>query len=194
MKTSSRRSTATKVSKKSAPPKKKAPPLRTANLDKAIKDYEEALKLFMKRDYSKASHLFEALIRDFPTEREVGDRSRVYLNVCRQQTAAASPKPKTPEDLYLHGVVASNDGRLEEAAEFFEKMIKTDPGGDRGYYALAALCGLRHDRAGAVANLAKAIELNARNRIQALNDADFDSLREDAEFMSMLGKAPEGGA
>ena len=194
MKTSSRRSTATKVGRKPAPPKKKASPARTANLDKAIKDYEEALKLFWKKDYAKAAHLFEAIIRDYPTEREVGDRSRMHLSVCRQQTASSAPKPKTPEDLYLHGVIASNEGRLEEAADLFDNMIRTDPGSDKGYYALATVCSLRNDSAGAITRLSRAIALNAKCRVQALNDTDFDSLREDPEFMALLGKAPEGGA
>ena len=195
MKTSSsRRSTAAKGSRKPEPAKKKTAPVRTANLDKAIKDYEDALKLFAKKEFSKAATLFEAVIRDYPIEREVGDRSRIYLTVCRARTATTTVKPKTAEDFYLHGVVASNEGRLEEAADFFDKMVQMDSRSDKGHYALAAVSSLRNDRPGAVASLSRAIEINPRNKVQALNDTDFDPLREDAEFMALLGKPPEVGA
>lgn len=195
MKTTSRKPSTSKAAKKpAAPPKKKAAPLRTANLDKALKDYEEALKLFARKDFSKAAHLFEALIKENPTEREVADRSRMYLSICKAQTASAPAKPKSAQDHYLLGVIASNEGRLDEAADLFDKMIKLESGNDRGYYELAAVCSLRSDRSGAMANLSRAIELNPANRVYALNDADFDALREDAEFMQLLGKTLQGGA
>jgi len=195
VKTSSRKPSTSKAARKPAtPPKKKAAPLRTATLDKAIKDYEEALRLFAKKEFSKAAHLFEALIKDSPTEREVADRSRMYLSICKAQTASAPPKPKSAQDHYLLGVIASNEGRLEDAADLFDRMIKIDSGNDRGYYELAAVCSLRNDRAGAVSNLSRAIDINPANRVYALNDADFDALREDSEFMQLLGKTLQGGA
>ena len=195
MKTTSRKPSTSKAAKKpAAPPKKKAAPLRTANLDKALKDYEEALKLFARKDFSKAAHLFEALIKENPTEREVADRSRMYLSICKAQTASAPAKPKSAQDHYLLGVIASNEGRLDEAADLFDKMIKLESGNDRGYYELAAVCSLKSDRSGAMANLSRAIDLNPANRVYALNDADFDALREDSEFMQLLGKTLQGGA
>jgi len=195
LKTTSRKASAPKGGKKPVgPPRKKTAPVRTANLDKAIKDYEEALRLFGKKEYSKAAHLFETLIKENPTEREVGDRSRMYLTICKARTAPPPPKPKTSQDHYLHGVIASNEGRLDEAADLFDRMIKLDTENDRGYYELAAVCSQRGDRAGAVSNLRRAIELNGANKVQALNDTDFDSLREDPEFMDLLGKALPGGA
>lgn len=192
MKTTSRRPAASKTTKKPAPPKKKTAPVRTANLDRAIKEYEEALKTMGRKDYARAAHQFEAIIKEYPIEREVCDRSRIYLNVCKSHTIGAAQQKKGVEDPYYLGVIAVNDGRLDDAAELFEKMTKQHPESDKAWYALAAIMGLRSDAAGAVATLRKAIELNAANRAYALNDADFDSLRENTMFMEMLGKAPGG--
>jgi tetratricopeptide (TPR) repeat protein len=194
LKTTSRtRSTAAKPAKKAAPLKKKAPAARTATLDKAIKDYEEALKVMGRKDYTRAGHLFESIIKEYPTEREVCDRSRIYLSVCRSHAPAASQKARGPEDPYYLGVIAANDGRLDEAAELFEKVLRQNAQSNRAHYALASVCGMKGDAAGAIDHLRKAIELSPANRVQALNDSDFDSLRDNAEFMALLGKTPEGG-
>lgn len=191
MKTTSRsKSTATKP-KKPAPPRKKAPVVRTANLDKAIKEYEEALKMMGRKDFGKAARLFDAIIKEHPAEREVCDRARIYLSVCRSHAPAGVQKTKGSDDPYYLGVIAANDGRLEEAADLFEKVLRQDPQSDKALYALATVCGMKGDAAGATDHLRRAIALNPANKIQALNDSDFDALRENAEFMAMLGKTPE---
>jgi len=195
LKTSTRRSTAAKSAKKAAPARKKAPPARTANLDRAIKDYEEAVKLIARKEYGRAAHLFEAVIKAYPTEREVMDRSRMYLAICKSHSAGAAPKPKSSDEHYYLGVIASNDGRLDEAVEMFDKAVKLDSGSDKALYALASACAMKGDGAAASEHLAKAIELDPRNRTLAINDSDFDSIREDPEFASLVGgQAQEAGA
>jgi len=192
LKTSVRKSSSSKSRKTTSPPKKKAPPTRTASLDKAIADFDQAVKVFSREDYSKAAALFDAIIGEYPSEREICDRARVYGSVCRVRTAGAQPKPKGAEELYYQGVVAANDGRLDDAVGLLEQAAKVEPDNDKVHYQLGAVCGLKHDTASAIAHLARAIELNPSNRVHALNDADFDGLREDAQFMGLLGKEPEG--
>jgi tetratricopeptide (TPR) repeat protein len=185
----SRKSTTTAKSKKStAASKSKAPVARTANLDRAIKDYEDAMKLMAREEYSKASQAFQHLLKEYPTEREVCDRARIYMQVCKARMAPAHPRPRGPEDLYYLGVMAANDGRLDEAAELLDKASKELPQDDRPLYALAAVCSLRGDRSGAVGHLGRAIGINPSNRTLALNDDDFDTLAEDEEFSALLGR------
>jgi len=191
LKASTRRSTVSKV-KKLAPVKTKPPVMRTASLDKAIKGYEEALKVFARREFAKAAHLFESIVKEFPTEREVCDRARTYLAVCKSHTAAPPPKPRTADDFYYQGVVAGNDGRLQEAADLFDKSVKQDPHSDKSHYALASVYCQMNDKSRAMACLGKAIELHAGNKVQALNDPEFDPLRDDEEFMNLTGRRPEG--
>lgn len=192
MKTTPRsRSTSTKPSRKPAPPKKKAPVVRTANLDRAIKEYEEAHRVMGRKDYAKAAHLFEAIIKEFSTEREVCDRSRIYLSVCRKHAGSPAQKVRASEDPYYLGVIATNDGRLDEAVDLFEKALRQDPHSDRALYALASISGMRQDIAGTIDHLRKAIDLNPANKVYALNDPDFDPLRSDVAFMGLLGREPE---
>src|SRR5262245_42649452 len=113
----------------------------------AIKQYEEALKLFSRKEYSKAAHLFEEIIKNYPAEREVCDRARVYLSLSKVQMIPPAMKSKGPEDAYYLGVIAANDGRLEEAADLFEKAFRNDPKSDKATYALGGVYSLLNDRA-----------------------------------------------
>jgi tetratricopeptide (TPR) repeat protein len=185
----SRKSTATaKTKKAAAATKTKTPVARTANLDRAIKDYEDAMKLMARGDYAKASQAFQHLLKEYPMEREVCDRSRIYTQICKVRMAPAHTKARGPEEMYYMGVMAANDGRLDDAADLLDKASKDSPQDDRTFYALAAVNALRGDKAGAVGNMGKAIGINPANRTLALNDDDFDTLAEDAEFSALLGR------
>ena len=194
MKTPSRKAPAPKTRKVAAPPsRKKAAPVRTANHEKAILDYEEGLRLFHKKDWAKAVQAFEAVLREYPTEREVCDRARIRIRHARQQAAPGGGKSKDPGHDYYLGVIAANDGRLDEAAELLERAVKQNGADDRALYSLAAVLALQGNAAGAVSNLTRAIAANPANRTMALNDTDFDALREDPAFQSLVGKSSQGG-
>jgi hypothetical protein len=49
-----------------------------------------------------------------------------------------------------------------------------------------------NEKSRALASLGKAIELHAGNKVSALNDAEFDPMRDDEEFMNLTGRRPEG--
>lgn len=174
--------------KKTTAAKRPVNPARTAT--EALNSYEEALKVFKRGDFARAVSLFEAIVKEYPVEREICDRSRTWIAASKARMATM-PAAKTPEDHYYRGVVAANEGRLDDAAGSFESTVSQDPRSDRGHYALAALGGLRGEASSAVSHLAKAIEINPSNRVRALNDADFDALRDDPEFMTLLGKRSE---
>ena len=176
--------------KKTTPAKRQVNPAQSAT--EALKIYEEGLKAFRKGDFSRAVSQFEEIVRDFHLEREICDRSRAWLAAATARLAGTQPAAKTPEEHYYRGVMAANEGRLDEAAGSFEAAVSQDPRSDRGHYALAALSGLRGESSTAVSHLSKAIEISPSNRVRALNDADFDALRDDTEFMTLLGKRFEG--
>ncbi len=186
MKSIPRRTTASKTKKTATP--------RHVPLDKALKTYEQGLKLFGRGEYAKSASEFNAVIKESPGEREICDRARIYLNLCKARTAGPAPKPKTAEEAYYQGILAANDGRLQEASQVFEGALKQGAGNEKLHYALASVNALMENRDGALANLGKAIELNRSNKVLALNDTDFDSLRDDPDFLALVGKAPEAGA
>lgn len=195
MKTTSRRSPAARTKKSAPTARAKTVPVRTPDHERALQDYEEALKSFGRKDYTKAVAQFEAVIKAYPSEREVADRCRIYQSVARVRGSAGGPRPKDAEGHYLHGIVALNEGRLDEAADEFEKAIKMDPQLDKAWYAAAVVCSRKGDRAGLLANLGRAVGIDHRaNRIAALNDAEFETLRVDPDFLSVIGRPPGADA
>jgi tetratricopeptide (TPR) repeat protein len=189
---SSSRSTASKKKKKPSALERRRNSTAADTATKALKQYEDGLKAFRKGDYAKAIPHFEGVLGNYAVEREICDRTRMWLTVARLRAGGSSPKLENADDYYYQGVLEVNDGRLEDAVRMFESVISRNAESDKAHYALAAVCGIRNDAPGATRHLSRAIEINAANRVHALNDADFDALREDAEFMALLGKTPEG--
>src|SRR6185436_3996162 len=64
----------------SAPP---APPQRRSTYIEAVAVYERGLDALQRHDYSAATSLLESVLRQFPEEKELLERVRLYLNVCQ---------------------------------------------------------------------------------------------------------------
>ena len=178
------------TSRRSTPKARKPRTPRPASQDEALRHYEEGLKAFGRKDFPRAITIFESIIKDHPSEPEVCDRARIYINISKAATAAEA-KPKSADDFYYQGVMAANQGRLDRAAEMFEQALKTDAASDKSMYGLATVSAQMNDRDKALQHLTRAIQANRSNKIAALNDSSFDGLREDREFTRLLGLTPE---
>ena len=78
------------------------------------------------------------------------------------------------------------EGRFDEAVAAQQEAIAIVPGEDQLIYGLARLYARAGDAAGAVAALEQAIEIDARWRGLAASQADFDNIRDNAEFQKLL--------
>ena len=78
------------------------------------------------------------------------------------------------------------EGRFDEAVAAQQEAIAIVPGEDQLIYGLARLYARAGDAAGAVAALQQAIEIDARWRGLAASQADFDNIRDNAEFQKLL--------
>jgi tetratricopeptide (TPR) repeat protein len=150
----------------------------------SLERFESGLQFFNRNQFAKARGMFERLLED--PARELAERAKVYLRICDQRLAHASPQLKTADDLYNHAVGLANQGNPEEAEQHLRKALKLSPQADYLYYALATTFALRENVEGALEYLLKAIELNERNRYQAQNDPDFANLLEDPRFTELL--------
>jgi len=155
----------------------------------ALRAFEHAVRVFNRRHFEEAKSLFEGLQPKFPTEVEILARAQMYIQVCSQKLAQAQSAPRNADELYDHGVYALNIGDFTQAKTFFEKALRLKPNEAHLLYSLAAT----HAQTGAMDQaldyLRRTIQIQPRYRFQALNDSDFSGLRENKQFLELIGLA-----
>jgi tetratricopeptide (TPR) repeat protein len=150
----------------------------------ALERFTSGLELMNQGQFARAKAIFEKLV-DHPA-REIGERSKVYLNICNQRVTKPAVHLKSVDDIYDYAVTLSNEGQPEQAEEQLRRALKINPNADFLYYALAATFALRNDVEGTLEYLDKAIQINSRNRYQAQNDPDFENMLEDPRFTELI--------
>jgi tetratricopeptide (TPR) repeat protein len=170
-----------------SPAAKKAQTLKelSRHTENARKDFDRGVAALQKKKFEEAERNFLDLIQKYPDEKELVDRSRVYLAICERKKLAAQPAMTEPEDFYYAAVVEKNRGNVSEAIEHLKRAAKKN-GGGRVDFMLACCYAQTGDSAVSLAHLKKAIEEDQQHRILARHDRDFDPLRESPEFQELL--------
>ena len=153
---------------------------------KAIALYGRALKAMQRRKFDAAATAFRQLIDQYPDERELHERARLYLAVCERETGPSPKPPRGAEDRILAATVALNRRDVDEALTLLRSAAASDSRHDYVQYMLALAHAQRADAEAAGHHLSKAISLNPQNRINAKHEADFDAIKEDQFFLDAL--------
>lgn len=161
-------------------------PARRANYADAVGLYEKGLEALQRHDYNKALELFERVLTSFPDERELHERVRLYLNVCRRHATPKAAAPQTVQERLYASTLALNGGRYDEAISHLRLVRDEDPDNDHALYMLAVAHAQRGEHAESIAHLERAIALNPENRALARRDADLDPLHDDDAFHHAL--------
>jgi tetratricopeptide (TPR) repeat protein len=149
-----------------------------------IRNFETAVRAFQKQKYDKAAEIFEKLTNS--DTREVAERARVHLRLCRQRTKRAAQPAKSAEEYYTLGIASLNDRKLGLAIEQLSKADKLKSNQDYIRYALAAVQALLGNLDIAIEHLEAAIALHPENRIHARRDEDFQGLASDPRFRRLI--------
>ena len=153
----------------------------------AVELFEKAMRALGKRDYERAKEHFESLLSAHAEERDVAERARLYLGLCRRSLEKRPAfRPKTFDELLNHGVVLHNRGDFDEALKLFGQAAEQQPKNEHVLYCTAASAAQAGDVAGALKSLRAAIQANPASRAQARADGDFDPIRENEEFVEIL--------
>jgi Tfp pilus assembly protein PilF len=153
----------------------------------AVELFEKAMKALGKRDYERAKEHFESVLSAHSEERDVAERARLYLGVCKRALEKRPAfKPKTFDELLNYGVFLHNRGEFDEALKMLGQAADQQPKNEHVLYCIAASAAQSGDVAAALKSLRAAIAANSASRAQARADADFDPIRENEEFLEIL--------
>ena len=146
--------------------------------------YESALRLMQTGKYEAAHTAFKSLLAEGPAE--LGDRIRMYINACELQAAKGKTDFKSHEERYDYAISLLNNGLYEDARDEFKAILAEKQTADYAFYGLAVLSSMTGDSHTCLEHLTEAIRLNARNRIQARSDSDFQDMADDPRFTELL--------
>src|SRR5437660_12169094 len=108
----------------------KAPQERRSTYVDAVALYEQGLERLQRHDYSGAAERLESVLRLYPDEKELHERVRLYLNVCRKQASNSQAVPRTVEERLYASTLALNGGRYDEAISHLRLVRDEDPDND----------------------------------------------------------------
>jgi tetratricopeptide (TPR) repeat protein len=144
------------------------------------------LEALQRHDFQVAADLFESVLRQYPEEKELQERVRLYLNICQRQAAPREAAPRTLEERLYAATLSINGGKYDQAISELRLVRDEDPDNDHALYMLAVAHAQRGEPAEAIAHLERAIALNPENRAIARADPDLEPLRADEAFRAAL--------
>jgi tetratricopeptide (TPR) repeat protein len=156
----------------------------------AVALYERGLEALQRHAFGDAASLFDSVLRQYPDEKELHERVRLYLNICERQATPKEAAPQTQEERLYAATLAINGGRYDQALANLRLVRDEDPDNDHALYMLAVAHAQRGEPAEAIAHLERAIALNPENRALAKNDPDLEPLRGDDAFRTALDTPP----
>jgi Tfp pilus assembly protein PilF len=184
------------AAKTSTPPRPAAPVRKTpeqnavATHTAAVQVFQRGFEALQQRDFARACSLLQSLVTDFPDEKELHDRARVYLAICERQATPKAATPKTIEERIYSATVTINQGGYDEGLSLLSALEGEAPEHDHVQYMLAVVHTLRGQADAAVPHLERAIELNEQNRYLASQDADLELLRQHDGVATLLEAPP----
>jgi tetratricopeptide (TPR) repeat protein len=167
-----------------------AVPARRSTSADAVALYERALEALQRHEYGPAANLLESVLRQYPEEKELHERVRLYLNICQRHATQRETAPQTIDERLYAATLAINGAKYEQAIAHLRLVRDEDPDNDHALYMLAVAHAQRDEHAEAVAHLERAIALNPENRALARHDPDLEPLRDDEAFRAALETPP----
>ena len=146
--------------------------------------YEAALRLMQEGKYDKAHAAFTQMLAASPAD--LAERIRMYINACLQQASKGKATFLCDEERYDYAISLLNEGNYEDARAQLKQIVTENDRADYAFYGLAVLASMTGDAHNCLEHLTEAIRLNAKNRIQARADSDFQDMADDPRFTELL--------
>jgi tetratricopeptide (TPR) repeat protein len=148
--------------------------------------YQQGMEALQRHAYQQAADRFQALLTQFPGERALLDRTRVYLELCQRELDRRPSDPRTVEERLTAATAALNNGDDTQAEQLVQSVLAADGGQDLALYLMAAIEARRGGTDAALSYLGQAIAVSPEVRAQARHDADFEGLRNEDAFHALI--------
>src|SRR2546423_7630761 len=89
---------ASRVRPAAHPPQSSSGQPRRSTYFEAVALYERGLDALQRHAYGEAANLLESVLRQYPEEKELHERVRLYLNICKRQAKHLEANPKTIDE------------------------------------------------------------------------------------------------
>ena len=162
---------------------------REARSKRALKIYEAGVTAVQKRKFAAAAKALAEIIEDYPEERELQERAKLYLTVCDRELHPTVAEPTTLNERVYAATVALNSGDSSAAIDHLNAVANEKPTDPNVHYMLAVGHALSDDADLAITHLEQSIRLNPDNRLLARQEPDFENLRDNDRFSDLT--APE---
>jgi len=163
-----------------------APAQRRPGYVDAIAIYERAFRSLQQHNFAEAADLLKRVIAGFPDERELLERSRLYLTFCDRQLKPPPAEPGTAAERLYAATLALNAGAPDHAIAHLNRILADEPSNDQALYLLAVAHAERGEPGVALPYLEQAIEANPENRALARVDPDLDALRREKAMGALI--------
>jgi len=160
--------------------------------EKAVSSFGSGVQLVRAGDYVKAKDFFNEVLSSVKDEPVLAERSRMYLEVCERRLAPVTEPGSTADDLYYRAVLESNGGNASEAIRLLDQALQQTPNSAKLLYARASAWALSATADAAISDLRQAIGLDPTLRFQAVNDFDFERIREEPGFIDIIEPTSAG--
>ena len=160
--------------------------------EKALANFGSGVQLVQKGNFAKAKDVFNAVLGSLKDEPVLAERSRMYRAVCEKRLAPVAELGFTSDDLYYRAVLESNNGNAVEAIKLLDQALQQTPNSANLLYARASAWALSSNADAAVRDLRQAIGLEPKLRFQAVNDSDFEGIREEPGFIDIIEPTSAG--
>src|SRR5690349_2926121 len=154
-------------------------PIRKPTYHEAVALYERGLQALQRRDFAAAATALRSVIQQYPDERELLERARLYLKVCERELEPREPTPKSADEWVYAATVALNAGNEPLAEQHLQRALTENPRHDHAHYMMALANARRSDAPAALDHLRQAVALNPENRSLARQDPDLEALRDE---------------
>ena len=151
----------------------------------AVARYESGMRALQEHRFQEAADAFRAVLVQYPEEKELNDRVRLYLSLCERHLST-TPEPKTLDERLYAATLALNAGDKPTAMRHLYDVVAQDPNHDGALYMLGVAYAMNDDLERALSYLQRAIQQNPENRALALQDGDLERLMQDGSIRSAI--------